>query len=102
MANEMREMLAAMDLDKNKVSEAFEAVYEACPMSAATGRLTAKNTTSTSHISKGFIEEVQFDFSYAEVYGKKREIMNIVDMGTRYGEFVIADGRANGQMKREF
>lgn len=85
-----------------KISDACEAVYEAFQMCAATRWVASKKKIYTSHINEGFIEEDQVDFTSAEVYEKKREIMNIVDMGMLYVECVISDGRTTDEIKRKF
>lgn len=55
----------------------------------------------TSHISEPFNEEVQVEFLYACIHGKRREILNIVDVGTRYGERSTSS-RNTGEIRNGF
>lgn len=53
------------------------------------GQTILTKKVTTSHVNEAFNEELQVDFTYAVVPGKRREILNIIDTGTRFGERVI-------------
>lgn len=44
---------------------------------------------STSHLNNLFNEEIQVDFIYSTVHGNVCEILNLIDVGTRYGQRVV-------------
>lgn len=98
-AHEVREFLKDANLDQDKVSEACDKVYAACPICAATGIPAFRKKVSLSHVNEAFYEEIQVEFLYASINGTKRIILNIVDVGTRYGERILSPSRDTEQIR---
>lgn len=61
-------------------------------------RITEK--VSFSHVNEAFNEELQADFTVENIRGRKYEVMNVVDLGTAYGERVITPAKNAETMKK--
>lgn len=101
-ADEMRELLAGIMLDQEKVNEACDKVHSACQICSATGQPAFRKKISLSNVNEAFKEEIKVDFLYAFIHGSKRLILNVVDVGTRYLERVLSPSRTTEEMKNEF
>lgn len=83
-----------------------ERVYASCGICAKTGRPFIRRKVSLTHVNEAFNEELQAD--YVVVYiggdkydgGEKFEVLNIIDVGTGYGERSIAPSRNAESMKK--
>lgn len=47
-----------------------------------------------------FDEEVQADFLYIKIHGKRRKPLNIIDLGTKYIETTLTKSRSADKMKQ--
>lgn len=54
IADEMKKIMSRTVLDRAKISEACESLYDVCPICAATGRPAMRKKVSTSHINEAF------------------------------------------------
>lgn len=98
-AKDMKDIMASRGMDAERVSTVCETVYEACAICTATGRQANKKKVSTTHVNKAFNEEVQVDFVYVRIHGERFEALNIVDLGTRYGERSITIARTTDNIR---
>lgn len=57
-----------------------------------------KENLNDSHDSP-LNENVQDDFLYIKIHGKRREILNIMDLGTKYGDGMLEKSRSEDKMK---
>lgn len=89
-------------MDKDRIAEACYNVYSACAICAATGRPAPKKKVSMTHVSEAFNEELQADFVYVQIHGEKHEVLNMVDMGTRYGDRLLTVSRSADEVKKSF
>lgn len=101
-ASDMIELMKPTGYDVDKIREACNRVYSACAICAASGRPADRKKVSTTHINSAFNQELQSDFCYAYIRGKKCEILNMLDIGTRYGERVLTTSRSADEIKRSF
>lgn len=81
---EMLDLLAGAKLDPSKLAAACDKAYKACPVCAATGRPANKRKISTTHVHEAFNQELQADFTYVSIRGERFEVLNIMDLATRY------------------
>lgn len=88
--------------DIGKIKEACAKVYNACSICAASGRPADRKKVSTTHINAAFNDELQADFCYVHIRGQKYEVLNMIDMGTRYGERALTTSRTAEEVKRTF
>lgn len=65
-----------------------------CNICVSSGRPQNKQKISLSHVNKAFIEEIQVDFLVVYIRHEKFVILNIVDIGTSYGEREIVPDRS--------
>lgn len=79
---------------------ACENVLAACPISASTGRPAERRKVSITHVNEAFNEEVKANFLYVWIHEEKQGIINIIDVGTKYGEREILCSRS-GEGLRE-
>lgn len=100
--SDMMDIMTDANLDTEKLRHACQKVYDACDICAASGRPKIKKKISLSHVNEGFNQEVQADFLYAVIGDKNYEILNIIDVGTKYGERSLAESRSCKEMKRLF
>lgn len=100
--NDMVRLMAPTGFDKAKIFEACSKVFSACAICAASGRPADKRKVSTTHLNAAFNEEVQSDFFYVYIREKKYEILNMIDLGTRYGERAMTTSRSADEIKRMF
>lgn len=73
--------------------EACEKVFQSCEICVSSGRPCNSKKISLSHINEDFNEELQADFMVVYIKEKKYFVLNIVDVGRRYGERMIAESR---------
>lgn len=70
-------------------------------MSIRRGKQTniGEKTLSPAHVNSASNGEIQAEFIYFIIHGKKLEIINIIDSGTKYGEMAITSLRSAEQKK---
>lgn len=91
---EMEEIMAGTGMDPKRIADACRQVYDACDLCAMTGRPIPNRKISTRHVNEAFDMEVQADFTYVRIHRERCELLNIVDIGTRYGERSLTASRA--------
>lgn len=101
-ASDMIELMKPSGYDVAKIREACNKVYSACAICAASGRPADKRKVSTTHVNSAFNNELQSDFCYVYIRGKKCEVLNMMDIGTRYGERIMTTSRSAEEIKRVF
>lgn len=68
------------------LSTAIDKVDDACGICRSSGRPAASRKVSLTHVNEAFNMEVQLDFGYEIVRGKKRTLLIITDAGTSFSE----------------
>lgn len=63
-----------------------------------TGRPASRIKLSLTHVNEAFNEEIQADFVTCHIRGETFEILNVVDMGTKYGERKMEPTRTADRM----
>lgn len=101
-AREMERIMRPMKFDENMVRKVCDRVQSACPICASTGRPTDRKKISTTHLNSAFNQEVQADYVYITIHGKRHEVLNVIDTGTKYGERIITTSRSAEDMKGQF
>lgn len=86
---EMAALMKSTEYDEGRINRAREKVYEAWETCAATGRPVDGKKISATHINSAFNEEIQAYFMYVRIRGDIGEILNIIDLGTKYGEMTL-------------
>lgn len=89
-ADEMKQIFSDAGMDTPDVRRACERVFEACEVCVSSGRPANRAKVSLTH--------VQADFVTVYIRDEKYEVLNMVDMGTRYGERFIAPDRNGNTM----
>lgn len=84
------------------LSQACAKVYNACEICVSSGNPSIRKKVSLTHVNTAFNEETQADFVIVYIRGIKKEVMNIVDMGTNNGERKIAPSRNAQNMMQIF
>ena len=79
-------------LDKS-LEEAIEQVCNACEVCVKNGRPSPSKKVSLTHFSQAFNEELQIDFMFPMIRGKKYTVMHMTDTGTSYSETTICESR---------
>lgn len=100
-AGEIKYMMYRTRLDKKKIEQSCETVYDACPIFSATGRPSIKKKVSTSHVKEAFNEKIQVDLIYVKINNERIEVLNIVYIETQYGERTITGSRTTEEIKKE-
>lgn len=100
--SDMIKMMKPSGYDGQRIKEACIKVHQACAICAASGRPANRKKLSTTHINAAFNEEIQADFLYVYIREKKYEVLNIIDLGTKYGERIISQSRTAEKMKETF
>lgn len=101
-SDEMRNIRrCAGDLSQEVIQEC-DKIYEACPNCASSGGPVERRKVSIAPVSTAFNDEVQADFIYASIEGKKQEGLNIVDIGIKCGERVIVTSSSGEAIKNAF
>lgn len=57
---------------------------------------------SMSHVNALFNDEIQADSLYTIFQGKTYEMMNLLDLGTKFGERIMTQSRTDEEMKQYF
>lgn len=78
--------------------QSLQSVCRMCGNRTATGQ--GKNLDYTHQLS--LYEEIHEDFLHINIHCKKYEFLNIMDLGTKYGERTLATSRTADQMKNCF
>ena len=89
-ATEMKELFKDASLLSGGIGKACDKVHRACDICASTGRLKDKEKVSLTHVNEAFNVEIQADYVIVYIREEKFEVMNMIDLGTRYGERAIA------------
>lgn len=97
-ASEMNQLLEDANVSDHATMELCRKVFKACDVCAQTGRPSAKKKISISHVNEAFNQSIEADFLVAYIKGEKYIILNIICMGTNYGERVIVKNRSAGIM----
>lgn len=101
-AQEMKSIFTDSVMLTPNISKACDKVHDSCDICASSGRPKIKKRVSLSHINEQFTQEVQADFTVAYAGSEKLNILNIVDLGTNYGERIIAPDRKAATMMTLF
>lgn len=101
-AMDMMKLMQPTGYDKASIKEACEKVCASCDICATSGRPADRRKISTTHINAAFNDEMQADFLYVYIRGHKHEILNMIDLGTRYGERAVTAARSAEEVKRTF
>lgn len=78
--------------DQSKV--ACGNLMNACPICASKGRPHERRNISITHVTEAFNEELQADFLDVWIQEEKKEIINIMDVGTNTVEREIVSSRS--------
>lgn len=97
-SKEMQSLFKDANLDSQVIANACKKVHEACDICASTGRPKDKKKVSLTHVNEAFNNEIQADYVIVYIRDEKFEVLNIVDLGTRYGERAIAKMRSAENM----
>ena len=97
-SKEMQELFKDAKLDTSTVARACEKVHDACDICASTGRPKDKKKVSLTHVNEAFNAEIQADYVVVYIRDEKFEVLNVIDLGTRYGERAIARTRSAESM----
>lgn len=57
---------------------------------------------STTNINVAFNEKIQTDFVYFTIHDKNHEVINIMDLGTKYGEKTLTESRSADEVRKYF
>lgn len=98
----MKTIMSRTGLEKSKIGQVCEKVYDASPICAGTGRPAMRRKISTLHINEAFNEELQVGFLYVVIHGGKHEVLNWVNVGTRYGERLLTGAYSNAEIRNGF
>lgn len=98
--NDIQRLLSDAGKLTGHLEGAYERVYDACDICAATGQQKPRRKVSISHINTAFNDEIQADFVTVHIRGERYEVLNIIDTGTRYGERVIASTHSGEEIMR--
>lgn len=98
----MKELLSSTQLDERRISEACDIVDSSCAICAATDIAAPKKKVSTTHVYEALNIELQAEFVYVQIHGEKFEVLNMVEMGTRYGERALTGSRSSEEVKKAF
>lgn len=66
------------------------------------GRLANKKNISRTHVNEAFNEEMQVHFVHIRIHSERYEVLNMVDLGTRYGERTIINTICRDNLQRAF
>lgn len=99
-SKDMAKMMKHTGYDMKRITEACDKVFSSCAICASSGRPADRRKISTTHLNAAFNDEIQADFMYVHMRGKKWEIMNIIETGTRYGERAITKSRSAEDIKQ--
>lgn len=99
-ATEMKMLLRDSVHSGEDLTRACEKVYRTCDICASSERKGLKRKVSLSHVNAAFNVEVQADFLVVHAGGYKYEILNMIDVGTGYGERSIAPSRSADVMRQ--
>lgn len=94
-SKEMKHLLsdANIHLSKN-LSDVCHGVCRPCVVCVSSGRPVEMKKASLTHVNEAINEEFQVDFTIVYIENNKYEVLNIVDLGTSYGEHTIANNRS--------
>lgn len=70
----------------DELEKAIDKVDKACEVCVRNGRPIPSKKISLTHINEAFNQEIQIDFTWCEIRGKKCIILVITDAGTGYTE----------------
>ncbi len=98
-AKEMKTILKDAGMLNPELEEYCEKIHDACDICASTGRPAHRKRISITHINEKFNESVAADFLVAFIGSEKFQVLNIIDMGTNYGERTIVSRRNADEMK---
>lgn len=97
MSDEVKQIMSEAGLDTPEVRRESEKVHAVCGICVSPGQAADRAKTSLTYVNAAFSDDIQTDFVTVCVRDEKYEVLNIFDMGTRYGERAMAptrDGRA--------
>lgn len=84
-AYSMETLMNPTGYDRNRIRETSNKLNRAYEIFAETGRSDDVKRTLTKNINSVYNEEIQEDFTYVYIRGKY-EILNKMDLGTKYGD----------------
>ena len=90
---EMKTLCEEAGMLDEELIAAIERVCEACEVCAKNGRPIPSKKVSLSHVNQAFNVEIQIDFFFPTVRGKKHTVMNMTDTGTNFTEIVRCESR---------
>lgn len=91
--DEIRRLCKDANMMTDELEQAIVKVFTACEICTKNGRPKPSRKVSLTHVNEEFNQELQMDFFYSEIKGKRRTVMNITDTGTAFTELSIADDR---------
>ena len=100
-AKEIKSILNDAGVLNEELSDYCEEVHNSCDICASSGRPAHRKKVSITHVNEEFNVSVSADFLVAYIGEHKFEIINIVDMGTNYGERTIVSRRTADEMKHK-
>lgn len=89
-SKEMQEMFRDAKMNSREIYKACDKVHKACDICASTGRPKDKKKVSLTQVNEAFNAEIQANCVIVYIKEEKYEVLNIIDLGTRYGERAIA------------
>ena len=92
-AEEMKLLCKEANMLDEPLETAIDRVYEACEVCVKNGRPAPSRKVSLTHVNQAFNVELQIDFVFPTVRGKKHNVINMTDTGTNYSELVLCESR---------
>ena len=89
----MKRLCTEAGLFSKELEEAIDTVCAACEVCAKNGLPVPTRKVSLTHVNQAFNVEIQIDFLFPTVRGKKRTVMNITDTGTSYTVLCLTEER---------
>lgn len=99
-AEEMQNIFDDARIINKDVDAACRKEFEACDICASSGEPQKKKKISISHVNEALNQKVQADFTVAMIKGETFHILNMVYMGTGYGERAISNTHEAEALKR--
>jgi len=90
----MKRLLQDAGVISPGLSTACDKVFDACEICVSSGRLIHTKNLSLIKLGEALNFEIQAAFTVIYIYEHSYEVLNIVYMGTTYGERSIASARS--------
>lgn len=82
----MKKLMKDAGMSDQKLYTVEDKVYQSCNICTSTGRPAITKNISLTHVNDEFSQEVQADFVSVRICNTIHEVLNVMDLGTSYGE----------------